>query len=339
MANLRQRLLDASKKATQVLSDAGTSARLQSGFSRIDPMLLAQEQDVPVMLTEQLDKLLGAFLREGRAGIIVNSDRPIGMMHMTCAHELGHYFLGHVSTHDEHIDYGDTDSVAEQEANQFAYQLMAPMWLVVRTVKAKGWGKTNLLQPAVVYQLSLRLGISFTAMAWALARLKLVTPAQASTLCVAKPKALKNDMLPPGIALGKNADVWVLDSRDKDWIIEPRSTDRFLLNLPSHATAGYLWSADELAGEGFTVSPVLVDARAQKREGPPLVGGGGEDRYFLAGPAAEQQGGRVSEFHLRETRPWVADDAPATELALKMKFEAVEEGLSDSTRLREIQPQ
>lgn len=338
MANLRQRLLDASKKATQVHSDAGTSFRIQSGFSRIDPMLLAQGQDVPVMLTEQLDKLLGAFLREGRAGIIVNCDRPIGMMHMTCAHELGHYFLGHVSTADEHIDYNDKDSLTEQEANQFAYQLMAPMWLVVRAAKAKAWGKTDLLQPAVVYQMSLRLGISFAAMAWALARLKIITPAQASSLALVKPKALKNDLLPAGVALEKNADIWLLDSRDKDWIIEPRSTDRFLLNLPSHASAGYLWSADELAGEGFTLSPVLVDAREQKRQWPPSVGDGGEDRYFLSGPAVEQPGRGSSEFHLRETHPWVPDEGPAAELALKMQFEAVEEGLSNSTRMREIQP-
>ena len=113
-----------------------------------------------------------------------------------------------------------------------------------------------------------------------------------------------------------------------------------MLNLPSHATAGYLWSAADLGGEGFTLSPVLVDAREQKREGRPLVGGGGgDDRYFLSGPAVKKQGGGFSEFHLREARPWVADDVAATELALKMQFEAVEEGLSDSTRLREIQPQ
>ena len=270
MANLRQRLLDASKKATQVLSDTGTSARIQSGFSRIDPMLLAQDQDVPVMLTEQLDKLLGAFLREGRPGIIVNSDRPIGMMHMTCAHELGHYFLGHVSTHDEHIDYGDTDSVTEQEANQFAYQLMAPMWLVVRTVKAKGWSRTNLIQPAVVYQLSLRLGISYTAMAWALARLKLITHAQASALCFAKPKALKENMLPPGGALDRTADVWVLGSRDKDWIIEPRCTDPFGWNNPA---------VDECPPHGTDVSNRRVDAAVAAAEhrkvehiGPQAVG-------------------------------------------------------------------
>ncbi len=339
MANLRQRLLDASKKAAQVHQDAGSAARFGNGFSRINPLLLAEEAGVPVMLTEQLDKLLGAFLREGRPGIIVNSDRPIGMMHMTCAHELGHYFLDHVTTADEHLDYGDTAAATEQEANQFAYSLMAPMWLVVRAATAKGWGKSNLLQPDVVYQLSLRLGISFTAMVWALARLKMITHAQANSIAVAKLRALKISGLPTGVTLEKNADVWVLDSRDKDWIIEPRSTDRFLLNLPSHATAGYLWSADELASEGFTLSPVLVDAREHRRDGPPLVGGGGEDRYYLSGPAVEDPAQGSSEFRLHETRPWVANDTDASALALKMQFETIEDGLTDGTRAREIRQQ
>ena len=339
MANLRQRLLDASKRAAHVHQDAASTARFANGFSRINPLLLAEEAGVPVMLTEQLDKLLGAFLREGRAGIIVNSDRPIGMMHMTCAHELGHYFLDHVTTADEHLDYGGAAAAPEQEANQFAYSLMAPMWLVVRAAKAKGWGKSDLLQPDVVYQLSLRLGISFTAMVWSLARLKMVTPVQANSIAVAKLRALKTSGLPAGVTLEKNADVWVLDSRDKDWIIEPRSTDRFLLNLPSHATAGYLWSVDELASEGFTLSPVLVDAREQKRDGPPLVGGSGEDRYYLSGPAVEDSAQGSSKFRLHETRPWVASDPDAAALALKMQFETFKDGLTAGTRAREIRRQ
>lgn len=339
MANLRQRLLDASKRAAQVHQDVGSATRFANGFSRINPLMLAEEAGVAVMLTEQLDKLLGAFLREGRSGILVNSDRPVGMMHMTCAHELGHYFLNHVTAVDEHLDYGDGASVAEQEANQFAYSLMAPMWLVVRAAKAKGWGKLNLLQPDVVYQLSLRLGISFTAMTWALARLKMITPAQAGAIAAARLRTLKTSGLPAGVTLEKNADVWVLDARDKDWIIEPRSTDRFLLNLPSHATAGYLWSANELAGEGFTLSPVLVDAREQKRDLPPLVGGGGEDQYYLSGPALEHPSQRSSEFRLRETRPWVANEADASALALKMQFEMIKDGLSEGTRARELRQQ
>lgn len=335
---LRQRLLDASTKAKEVHRDAGSETRIANGFSRINPLKLAEDAGVAIM-SKPLDKLLGAFLRESRAGILLNSERPIGMMHMTCAHELGHYFLGHLTTADEHIDYRESDSAIEQEANQFAYSLMAPRWLVLRAIRAKAWNKTDLVQPAVVYQLSLRLGISFTAMAWALARLKFISELDANRISVAKPKALKDEVLPSGVTLSRNADVWVLDSRDKDWVIEPRSTDQFLVNLPSHATAGYLWSAEELAGEGFTLSPVLVDARQQKRDGVPLIGGGGEDQYFLSGPAAEGETKNVAQIHLRETRPWMTDDNPASELALKLQFEPTEKGLSEGTRQREIQQQ
>lgn len=332
---LRQRLLDASTKAKEVHRDAGSEIRIANGFSRINPLKLAEDAGVAVM-SKPLDNLLGAFLRESRAGILLNSERPVGMMHMTCAHELGHYFLGHLTTADEHIDYRESDSAIEQEANQFAYSLMAPRWLVLRAIRAKGWNKTDLLRPAVVYQLSLRLGISFTAMAWALTRLKFISDADANRISVAKPKALKEEVLPLGVTLSRNADVWVLDSRDKDWVIEPRNTDRFLVNLPSHATAGYLWSAEELAGEGFTLNPVLVDARQQKREGPPLIGSGGEDQYFLSGPATVHESKNVAKINLREARPWMAEDDSASELALRLQFEPTEIGLSDGTREREI---
>jgi hypothetical protein len=188
-----------------------------------------------------------------------------------------------------------------------------------------------------VYQLSLRLGISFTAMSWALARLRFIPNAAASALSAAKPKELKEAVLPSEVPLSKNSDVWVLDSRDKDWVIEPRSTDHFVVNLPSHASAGYLWSSQELASEGFTLRPVLVDARTQKRSEPPLVGGSGEDSYLLARPTGATQVGAKAQIHLRETRPWLPGDDPASELALKVQFEIAELGLTEGTRRREIE--
>jgi Zn-dependent peptidase ImmA (M78 family) len=338
MMTLRQRLLDASKKAKEVHRDAASETRIAQGFSRINPLQLAEEAGVAVM-SIPLDKLLGAFLRESRAGILLNSERPVGMMHMTCAHELGHYFLGHLTTADEHIDYGDTDSTPEQEANQFAYSLMAPRWLVLRAVAAKGWGKPDLLKPPVVYQLSLRLGISFKAMAWALARLKIITNQDANRIAAAQPKSLKEAVLPAQVMLERNADVWVLDSRDKDWVIEPRSTDRFLVDLPSHASAGYLWSTEELESEGFTLSPVLVDARERKRPEQPLVGGSGQDRYLLSAPTGAGRLPAEAQIQFREAQPWQAQDDVDSDLALKMQFESIEKGLSDGTRQREIQAQ
>ncbi|HOX70076.1 MAG TPA: hypothetical protein PKV56_19730, partial [Burkholderiaceae bacterium] len=69
--NLRDQLLQASKRASAVLADVGAQQRVRdSGYSRIDPVAIAEGGGVPVMV-RPLDKLLGAFLNpEGSPGIL-----------------------------------------------------------------------------------------------------------------------------------------------------------------------------------------------------------------------------------------------------------------------------
>ena len=334
--SLGERLLEASKKAARIHTAAGSQQRAASGYARVNPMALAEQAGVTVM-TKPLEKLLGAFVREGRPGILLNSERPIGMVHMTCAHELGHYHLGHVSTADEHLAYGNKSADIEQEANYFAYALMAPMWLVNRAIRTKGWDRNSVFDPNVVYQMSLRLGVSFTGMVWGLSRLNYLSTQAAVSMSKIQPKDLKAKALPAGVEQPGLSDVWVLDERDKDWVIEPRSTDRFIVRLPSHATAGYLWSAEELAGEGFTLKPVTIDARQKPaRTGPPRVGGEAHDLYTLEhrfdDPA---QHGRTSA-KLQESQPWSLPGDAHGQLALNLEFERLELGLSAGTRTREV---
>lgn len=333
--NLGERLLEASKKAARIHTEAGSQQRADSGYARVNPVALAEQAGVTVM-AKPLDKLLGAFVREGRPGILLNSERPIGMVHMTCAHELGHYHLGHVTTADEHLAYGNSSADIEQEANYFAYTLLAPKWLVNRAIRTKGWDLNSLFNADVVYQMSLRLGVSFTGMVWGLSRMKYLSPQVAMAMSKIPPKELKNKALPAGVEMPALSDVWMLDERDKDWVIEPRSTDRFIVRLPSHATAGYLWSAEELASEGFTLKPVTIDARDKPpRTGPPKVGGEAHDLYMLdhrfEDPA---QRGRTSA-KLQESQPWNQGEAHG-QLSLNLEFEKLELGLSAATRAREI---
>jgi Zn-dependent peptidase ImmA (M78 family) len=97
-------LMVAARRATEVLDEFEAKKRIEAGYTRIDAEQIASASDVVVMY-RKLELLLGGFLREdGIPGIIVNWDRPRGLVHMTCAHELGHFALGHESSSDTTVD-------------------------------------------------------------------------------------------------------------------------------------------------------------------------------------------------------------------------------------------
>lgn len=343
----RDELLEAARRAAKVLDEFSVRDRIKEGYTRVDPTQLASEADVTVMF-RPLDKLLGGFLREDReAGILVNVLRPRGLVHMTCAHELGHYFLGHESTTDETVDIGVSAHLIEQQANQFAYSLLAPRWLVVAIMNLKRWSKAHLEDPSVVYQLSLRLGMSFEAMTWSLVRLKFISQTSVSRTLAQKPKALKLDALniqDPSVKVP--GDVWVLDKSDKDRIIEPASTDRFVVDLPNHAAAGHLWTVDELRCEGFALEPFVQDARTvPKRGAHPIVVGGlgsGTMRYELApiaesGEAFAANAQRRAEISVHETAPWSNGMETHDTLSFHAEFDDLNGGLSRPERERRLE--
>ena len=336
--NLRDQLLQASTRASAVLADVGAQQRVRdSGYSRIDPVAIAEGGGVPVMV-RPLDKLLGAFLNpEGSPGILVNSQRPIGMVHLTCAHELGHYFLGHETPADEQSEYGEGASPSERAANAFAYHLLMPRWLVVHVMKQKGWSLSDLPRPEVVYQLSLRLGVSFRAMVWSLRSIKFLTLPLATQIAAHSPKALKEAVLPDRRAPAEGGDVWVLDPRDQAFIIEPRAADRFILELPNHAGAGYVWTAEEASSAGFAIKPVVVDAtRHDLESGPVVVGSSATLSYELEPSAAATSTDAIQPLGLTETQPWNRG-APRDHVGLRAHYETLVEGLSRGTRQRRLQ--
>jgi Zn-dependent peptidase ImmA (M78 family) len=95
--------LTTAKLASDVFETTRAMERIeQDGYTRIDPFKIAASEGISVLL-RPMDKLLGAFIREDAPGILVNALRSAGMIHMTCAHELGHYFMGHDSAMDDTI--------------------------------------------------------------------------------------------------------------------------------------------------------------------------------------------------------------------------------------------
>ena len=137
-------LMAAARRATEVLEEFEARKRIDAGYTRIDAEQIASAADVVVMY-RKFELLLGGFLVEdGTPGIIVNWDRPRGLVHMTCAHELGHFELGHESTSDTTVDVSKNAALVERTANQFAYALLAPSWLVSQTMRRQRWGRDSL---------------------------------------------------------------------------------------------------------------------------------------------------------------------------------------------------
>lgn len=336
----RSVLLNVTKRALNVLYDTGAKQRISEGYTRIDPIALAEFSDVAV-IARPMDKLLGAFLREGRPGILLNTLRPTGMVHMTCAHELGHFHLGHGTTTDEIIDYSQNAAAMELEADQFAHSVMCPAWLVAGVVKMQGWDVRSLQQAEILYQLSLRLGLSYTATVWSLVRNKQLSPQLAPSLAAIAPAKLKQRLVPPGTVLTDNQDVWLLRSTDKDAILEPRSQDRFVVELPSHASAGFLWSAMQAEDVGYTLRPLTIDGtKAPKPPERIMVGAVQNDQYILEFDAPTDIGMPSAPVNvaLRETQPWMSNSHDSlSNLSLKTKFENLKLGLSEGTRRKHVE--
>lgn len=343
-------LLNASRAANQVVLDLDLKQRMREGYTRVDPNLVASMVGVPVMY-RILERLLGGFIRDGSTvGILVNSDRPRGLVHMTCAHELGHYFLGHESTADEIVEHGPTALIVEHLADQFAYSLLAPRWLVAHVMKDHRWTGVDLQNPHTVYQMSLRLGTSYTAMVWSLYRLKLCSYADANRLTALTPKSLKAHALQGGVLEYSNSDVWVLGPADRDRILEPGYGDKFVVELPNHVGSGHLWTADEVRSEGFVLKPLTLDAQelAPVNRDTVQVGSGGPFMSYYLQPPEKFRSPSENEddldpidarrhvVELREHRPWTPGASPIDALDLNAEFESTREGLTVSERQKRI---
>lgn len=304
---------------------------VEDGFTRVDPMDLAQRYGITVF-ARKLEKLLGAFLREDddQCGIILNTERSTGMIHMTCAHELGHFSLGHLTTADERLDYSDSDSEQEQSADQFAYALVAPAWLTAHLIKTRNWA-SMLSSPWVVYQLSLRMGLSYEATISTLSRQRKIPPATAISLRRTSPISMKRRLAPPGREVNGKNDVWVLNPADRDCILQPKPTDHFVFALPDHGSAGYLWSVEDAAAEGYAIKPLPMTNITEFPPSDEVWVGGIQEVYF----ELELQEKKVPvSVSLQESQPWSRTSKPADEVKLHAAYEEIQPGLAPANKKR-----
>jgi len=325
----RDIILRATQRASEVLDAGDALQRIEQGYTRVDPFQVAALHGVLVML-RPMEKLLGAFVGDTNPGILVNNQRPAGLVHMTCAHELGHFFMGHESTADKDIYYANNAAIVELEADEFGYSLLAPRKLISSVMKRKGWQKADLWQPAVLYQMALRLGTSYKAMAWSLVRHQVFSNVDAENLLRIQPAAIKRSLLGMPLADAEK-DVWLLDELDKESILEPRPDDQIVVRLKSNASAGYLWQMDlsDAGGEGFNLQPITVPSRNEPDD-PLVFGGPSTMDYVLTGGRTLRTS--PTELQLAERMPWLAEGEALNRFSSKAKFEGLETGFTAYSR-------
>jgi Zn-dependent peptidase ImmA (M78 family) len=333
----RKERLEIAQRAAGILRDSGSLARIrEQGYTRVDPFKIAVGADLAVM-KRRLQDLLGGFFRDVQSGILVNIDRPPGMVHMTCAHELGHFFLGHETTVDRQLDYGVKGEIKEREADWFAYHLLMPRALIVDVMRRKGWRQSDLKNPNTLYQLSLRLGTSFTATYWTLVSLEMLSvgSAEGAKLSQTSLQKLKHELITwaPEQTL---SDVWLLDENDRERVLEPRPQDHFIVDLPNHASAGYLWSIDEVIDAGFQLKPLTEDTEAtsNRTSGSMVVGGRARQRYVLEhGVKVESDvSAERIELEFAETQPWRTEGARQGNFVFAAEFESMALGLDKQSQ-------
>ncbi|MGV6953167.1 ImmA/IrrE family metallo-endopeptidase [Pseudomonas chlororaphis] len=321
--------LTTARMAAEVINSSRAMERVeQDGYTRVDPFRVADSVGLSVAL-RPMDKLLGAFIRDEQSGILLNSARSAGLIHMTCSHELGHYFMGHDTTVDETIEYGSKALEMEQEAEAFGYHLLVPRSLLMIVCRRKGWNIRTIQDPFNLYQLALRLGVSYAAAAWSLLRHEYVDYDAVQRLLKTTPASIKQSLFKSPLP-DATKEVWVFDERDQSSVLEPRPDDHLIIRLKSHASAGYLWladSPDQVKAEGFTLQPAPsapVDPRTL------TFGAETSMDYFLAGAPDSFTDPQV--VALAEIRPWEGKQPGDASYVSKAHFEPIAEGLTRESK-------
>lgn len=303
----RDEILQAIYEADRLHKEFKTKENLEQSFGRIDVFGMLFEREIPVLF-RPLKNLLGVYISDPGVGVMVTTQRQLRVQRFTAAHELGHAELGHEASLDDEdilerpIYSSDTKGdPREDQANAFAAQLLTPHWLVVHHMKRQGWKPNDLVDPVTVYQLSLRMGSSYSATCYKLAEFGAVKPKTLQKLLGIPPKTIKQSLVKNYKPKNWYGDVWVVTERDSEMALEGSRSDIVLMKLREHSGAGYMWQFGDLHDVGLNI----VEDGAESDVSDQHIGG-----MVLRTVIAEVQNGATGHINLREVRPWQPTGEP-----------------------------
>lgn len=302
MATKRDAILNGIGRAAELHAELGLKAKLGTGDRAINVLGALQFFNIATLF-RPLEGLLGAYVPTPRsAGVLITTLRDHHVQRFTAAHELGHHALEHrtvsLDTHVGFVARGEKEGYdyQEQEADAFAAEFLLPKWLLAAHARRQGWTRQHLKRADVVYQLSLRIGASFSSTCWALAGADFLSRGEASALAELPPKASKQRALSDVTPESWRPDVWLLSERDRGAQLLGSPEDYLVFDLEEHDSGGYEWDLETMPSAGLSIR------KDERREvsGDPSAFGANVRRHVVA------QGQRlaVQRLTLEEKRPW-----------------------------------
>lgn len=268
--NKRDELLKATARAADVLARFPVGNR-----TSFDIVGAVAGLGIP-LLFRPLDGLWGAALvvDADLRGILVTTKLDLHVQRFTLAHELGHLLMDHQTSLDETIGFAGRHGnggrpIEELAADSFASELLAPKSLMIRCAQRHRWNRAALSDAGNVYQLALRLGLSFPAMCWALVSHDVLDRTQAEAMQARPVKELKRSLAPEDLITNSWANVWRLTQPDTDAVLEAGPEDLFVVHVLDDAGGGYVWQLVDATGAVEVVSETEVEAAADGHIGAP----------------------------------------------------------------------
>lgn len=180
----------------------------------------------------------------------------------------------------------------EVEADSFAAEFLLPKWLIVAHLRRQGWTRPDINRPDTVYQLSLRLGVSYQAMCWAFLSQGVLDKPAVEALLKPEPKKAKQRALPGLDPENWHRDVWVISEKDRGGQLLGGPGDFIVLDLEEHVAGGYAWDTQGVEQAGLQI------AKDERRTPSPGRMGGTVRRELVL------QGEGAAHLHLEERRAW-----------------------------------
>jgi Zn-dependent peptidase ImmA (M78 family)/predicted secreted protein len=206
----------------------------------------AIEREQVWLMFQPLDRLYGAYRRQGAPGIVLHAGHPTRLQRFTAAHELGHHLLGHEVSVDsaEEVERAPLGSLPSQEieAQAFAATFLMPVQLINRALGHLALPhKPGEIEPQHAYRISLELGSSYTATVTQLRALERISATNASNLLRVQPIDIKTQLALGERPANTRADVWPVGVQDNGRELWVGVEDEIHALLPEISTTGYRW--------------------------------------------------------------------------------------------------